>query len=85
MNDDKIWHESIDDLIIKDSKLINFHYPINPGETINFRDSLASKLVNLYKELKTNKNTYYDECVASLFGLITEAVNVYYTCLLKTN
>ena len=56
MNDDKIWHESIDDdLIIKDSKLINFHYPINPGETINFRDSLASKLVNLYKELKPIK------------------------------
>lgn len=83
MSDDKLWLESINDLIIDEDKVKNFYYPIIPGETINFRESLAVKLVSLFKELKNNHNSYFDECVASLFGLVTEVVNIYYTLLLK--
>ncbi len=83
MTDKKIWYESIGDLEIEEDKVKNFHYPISPGETIEFRDSLAISLVNLFKELKKNKNSYFDECTASLFTLICETVDVYYTLLLK--
>ena len=55
MNDEKIWYESINDLPIEKDKVKNFHYPINPGETIQFRESLANNLVNLFRELKINQ------------------------------
>ena len=83
MSNKKIWYESISDLVIEEGKVKNFYYPISPGETIEFRDSLAIRLVNLFKELKKNKNTYIDECTASLFTLTYEIVDVYYALLLK--
>lgn len=83
MDEDKVWHESIYDLAIEKDKIKNFHYPIIPGETINFRESLAVKLVKFYQILKEKKNSYFDECSASLFSIISETVNIYYTLLLK--
>tara|TARA_A100001015_G_scaffold276829_1_gene335453 strand:- start:966 stop:2576 length:1611 start_codon:yes stop_codon:yes gene_type:complete len=83
MSDEKIWYESIHELNIDESKVKNFYYPIKPGETIEFREGLAVKLVNLLRELKKYENSYFDECVASLFGIINEAVNIYYTIVLK--
>jgi hypothetical protein len=83
MNEKKIWYEDIGDLDIDKDKVKNFHYPIIPGETIQFRESLVTRLVNLFKELKKNKNTYFDECTASLFTLAGEIVDIYYTLLLK--
>ena len=83
MDEDKVWYESIYDLAIEKDKIKNFHYPIIPGETINFRESLAVKLVKFYQILKEKKNSYFDECSASLFSIISETVNIYYTLLLK--
>jgi len=83
MNDEKIWYESINDLPIEKDKVKNFHYPINPGETIQFRESLANNLVNLFRELKINQNSYIDECTASLFTIVCDTVDIYYTLLLK--
>lgn len=79
----KNWYESIYDLAIEKDKIINFYYPISPGETINFREALAVRLVNLFKEFKKDQNSYIDECTASLFTIICEVVDVYYTLLLK--
>ena len=55
MNEKKIWYEDIGDLDIDKDKVKNFHYPIIPGETIQFRESLVTRLVNLFKELKKIK------------------------------
>ena len=83
MDEDKVWYESIYNLTIEKDKIKNFHYPIIPGETINFRESLAVKLIKFYRILKEKKNSYFDECSASLFSIISETVNIYYTLLLK--
>jgi len=83
MNDEKFWHESIDDLAIDINGVKNFHYPIPPGDTIHFREILGLRLVNFYRELKIHENSYIDECVASLFGLINESTNIFYTTKLK--
>jgi hypothetical protein len=83
MNKKKVWHESVYDLAIFQDKVKNFYYPILPGETINFREALALKLVKFFRTLKKQNNSYYDECIISLFSIISETVNIYFTLLLK--
>ena len=83
MNEEKIWYESIYDLAIFQDRVKNFHYPILPGETINFRETLALELVRFFKTLKERNNSYFDESIISLFSIISESVNIYFTLLLK--
>ena len=60
MNNNSFWYESVHDLKINENEVENFFYPIRPGETISFRESLAINFVNYFKILKKENNSYYD-------------------------
>lgn len=84
MNENKIWHEDIEDISIEKDKIKNFYYPIYPGETKNFREQIAIKIVNFIREINKKNNSFSDEITAGMFGLINEIVNIYYTLRLNS-
>ena len=65
MSDDKLWLESINDLIIDEDKVKKIL--LSNTLRTQFSRIFSCKLVSLFKELKNNHNSYFDECVASIW------------------
>ena len=83
MNEDKIWYENIDDVPINQDGIKYYFYPVEPGETKKFRDELALQIVYFYRKLLKAGTSYSDEITASLFAIINEVLNIYFTLILK--